>query len=137
MTTLPARYHADDMLTIEQVCQRLPHTTPAMVYRWSGCPRYRTGKRYLYMWGEVLDYLRDRPANPPQRAAQAPRRASSGRVGEVFQMPHRKGSLTAQHQGTFVNPPARQHGEPATAERARLTDAHPDNKSHEQPNHHR
>jgi hypothetical protein len=99
------------MLTIEQVCQRLPHTTPAMVYRWKGCPRYRTGKRYLYMWAEVLDYLRDRPTNAPPRPAQPPRVPPSARVGEVFSMPHRAGSLFTPSQGTFEAAPSGQAGQ--------------------------
>jgi hypothetical protein len=109
------RYCADDMLTVEQLCQRLPETTPGMVYRWAGCPRYRTGKRNLYMWGEVLAYLRDRTATPVEPVLGAPRRAAAP-VGEVFSLPHRTGrpddSLFAADRGTFTPPRP-----PAAAER--------------------
>lgn len=99
------RYCADDMLTIEQLCKRLPETTPAMVYRWAGCPRYRTGKRNLYMWGEVLAYLRDRSTSSAAVPLEGPQRASVP-VGEVFLLPPRTGrpqdSLSAFARGTFT-----------------------------------
>jgi hypothetical protein len=107
MTDSERRYCADDMLTVEQLCQRLPETTPGMVYRWTGCPRYRTGKRNLYMWSEVLAYLRNRSATPAEPAADVPRRVSPP-VGEVFTLPHRTGrpgdSLSPRDRGTFTQP---------------------------------
>lgn len=100
------RYCLDDMLTVEQLCQRLPETTPGMVYRWTDCPRYRTGKRNLYMWGEVLTYLRNRAAPTPGGAATARKRPAA--VGQVFSMPHRTGvqadSLSPAGRGTFTPP---------------------------------
>ena len=110
---LPHRYCQDDMLTVTQLCQRLPETTPGMVYRWSGCPRYRTGKRNLYMWGEVLAYLRDRPATSRREGGVVRASvAAAGRVGEVFSMPHRSGSLSTPSRGTFTThqpPPPTPH----------------------------
>jgi hypothetical protein len=107
MTDSERRYCADDMLTVEQLCQRLPETTPGMVYRWARCPRYRTGKRNLSMWSEVLTYLRNRSATPAEPTAGVPRRVSPP-VGEVFSLPHRTGysgdSLSAADRGTFTPP---------------------------------
>jgi hypothetical protein len=90
VSALPTRYCADDVLTRDQLAERL-QVDVAATYRWRQCPRLRVGREHRFVWGDVLDWLTSRDAADPTTTSSAVRRTSTGRGG-VFAMPHRRGA---------------------------------------------
>lgn len=62
-----SRYHADDVLTVDQLADRLQ--VPVRTVRGLDAPRFRVGREVRYFWGDVVSYLEDRGAAGSRSAA--------------------------------------------------------------------
>jgi predicted DNA-binding transcriptional regulator AlpA len=63
VNALSHQFHADDLLTADELAGRLKAKRSA-VYRMSaaGCPALKVGKELRFLWGDVLDWLEERSA---------------------------------------------------------------------------
>ena len=90
MSTLPLQFHADDLLTVGELADRLK-TKRAAIYRLSaaGCPALRVGRELRFLWGDVLDWLDERSTRVTTERAVPLRRGTprdASPVETVFSM---------------------------------------------------
>ncbi len=78
MSALPQQFHADDLLTIDELANRLK-AKRAAVYRMrsAGCPALKVGKELRFLWGDVLDWLAGRSTRDASEPAVPLRRGTS------------------------------------------------------------
>jgi hypothetical protein len=85
----PADWHSNDVLTRGQLAARL-QVDPSVTYRWRECPRFQVGREQRFIWGDVLDWLRNRSRADTTASRSLGSSTSTGH-GQVFSMPHRAG----------------------------------------------